>query len=122
MINSARILVPSVFTSGVLHTVNSHMPWCNWSKLCRVELATPYQLIVENVNRLNEARDDRVAVASAGPYADHLHRAADRRPRQHLVTRIFTGQMLFLTLSQQCQCTEGNLTGFAQTWNCQEIL
>jgi len=26
----------------------------------------------------NEARDDGVAVASAGPYADHLHLAADR--------------------------------------------
>jgi len=26
----------------------------------------------------NEARDDAVAVASAGPYANHLHLAADR--------------------------------------------
>jgi len=26
----------------------------------------------------NEARDDGVAVASAGPYANHLHLAADR--------------------------------------------
>jgi len=26
----------------------------------------------------NEARDDRVAVASAGPYANHLHLATDR--------------------------------------------
>jgi len=27
---------------------------------------------------INEARDDGVAVASAGPYANHLHLAADR--------------------------------------------
>jgi len=27
---------------------------------------------------LNEARDDGMAVASAGPYADHLHLAPDR--------------------------------------------
>jgi len=26
----------------------------------------------------NEARDDGVAVASAGPYANHLHLASDR--------------------------------------------
>jgi len=26
----------------------------------------------------NEARDDRVAVASAGPYTSHLHVALDR--------------------------------------------
>jgi len=26
----------------------------------------------------NEARDDEVAVASAGPYANHLHLAPDR--------------------------------------------
>jgi len=26
----------------------------------------------------NEARDDEVTVASAGPYANHLHLAADR--------------------------------------------
>jgi len=30
------------------------------------------------------ARDNRMAVASAGPYASHLHLAADRQPRQYL--------------------------------------
>ena len=29
----------------------------------------------------NEARDNEVAVASAGPYANHLHLAPDRQPR-----------------------------------------
>jgi len=29
----------------------------------------------------------RVAVASAGPYANHLHLTADRYPRQHLITQ-----------------------------------
>jgi len=27
---------------------------------------------------MQDCRDDEVAVASAGPYADHLHLAADR--------------------------------------------
>jgi len=38
-----------------------------------------------------------VAVASAGSHVNHFHLAADRQPRQHLITRSFTGQMLFLT-------------------------
>jgi len=37
----------------------------------------------------NEARDDGVAVASAGPYANHLHLAADRQPRQHLINLFY---------------------------------
>jgi len=32
------------------------------------------------------ARDDGVAVASAGPYANHLHLAPDRQPHQYLTT------------------------------------
>jgi len=43
----------------------------------------------------NEARDDRVAVASAGPYANHLCLAADR---QHLISQLFTG-----LISSWCQ-------------------
>jgi len=37
-----------------------------------------------------------VIVASAGPYADHLHFAPrpDREPRWYLNTRIFNGRML----------------------------
>jgi len=45
----------------------------------------------------NETADYEVAVASAGPYANHLHCASDRCPRQHLITEIFAGRMLFLT-------------------------
>jgi len=56
----------------------------------------------------NEARDDGVAVVSAGPYADHLHLSPDRKPRQHLITQCFTGQMLFLISNQQCLSIEGN--------------
>ena len=55
----------------------------------------------------NEARDDGVAVASAGSYANHLHLAADRRPCLHLITQFFMDQLLLLTSSQQCQGTEG---------------
>jgi len=34
----------------------------------------------------NEARDDEMAVASAGPCANHLHLPSDRQPHHHLVT------------------------------------
>ena len=44
-----------------------------------------------------------MAVAAAGPYANHLHLTPDRQPRQHLITQVFTGQMLFLTPNPQCQ-------------------
>jgi len=51
-------------------------------------------------------QDDGVTVASAGPYANHLHLAADR---YHASTSslFFTGRMLFLMPSEQCQSTEG---------------
>ena len=47
-----------------------------------------------------------MAVASAGPYANHLHLAPDRQVCQHLIIQFFTGQMLFLTPNHQCQSTE----------------
>jgi len=50
-----------------------------------------------------------VALASAGPYADYLRFVSDRQPCQHLITQIFTGWMLFLTLSQQYQSTDDKL-------------
>jgi len=50
-----------------------------------------------------------VAVASAGPYASHLHFAPDRYPRQHqhLITQVFTGRIPFQPPNQQRQSTEG---------------
>jgi len=36
----------------------------------------------------NEATDDLVAAASAGPYSNHLHLAPDWQPRQHLITQV----------------------------------
>jgi len=54
----------------------------------------------------NEARDDGVAVASAGPYESHLYLTADRWPQQHLIARFFTSRMLFLMPHQQCQSIE----------------
>ena len=48
-----------------------------------------------------------MAVAAAGPYANHLHLAPDRQPRQHVTTQFFTGQMSFLPSNQQRQSTEG---------------
>jgi len=50
-----------------------------------------------------------VAVASAGPYANHLHLVPDRQPRQHNITQSFTRRMFFLTPNQQYRSTEGNL-------------
>jgi len=49
----------------------------------------------------DEAGDDGVAVAVAGPYANHLHLTA----RLHLITEFFTRQMFFLMHYQQCQST-----------------
>ena len=51
------------------------------------------------------ARDDGVAAASAGPYANHLHRAPDRPVTHH--SGFFTGWMPFVMPNQQCQSTEG---------------
>ena len=39
-----------------------------------------------NILDFTGARDDGVAVASAGPYAHHLHLTPDRQPRQYLTT------------------------------------
>jgi len=49
-----------------------------------------------------------VAVASAGPYANHLQLAADSNHASTASTHLFTGQMLFLMPNQHCQSTEGN--------------
>ena len=49
-----------------------------------------------------EAREERVAVTSAAPYAS-LHLAPDRQPCQHTTTQFFTGQMPFLLPNQQRQ-------------------
>jgi len=52
---------------------------------------------VKNNLDFNEARDDGVAVASAGPYAYHLHLAPDSTSS----LRFLTGRMLFLTPNGQ---------------------
>jgi len=57
----------------------------------------------------NEAKDDGVAVVSAGPYANSLHLTLQKQPRQHLITQFLTGRMLFLATNQQCQSTVGNI-------------
>jgi len=53
-----------------------------------------------------------LAVASAGPYAIHLHLTPDREPRQHFITQFVTGRMIFLPPNQQSQSTEDNLVIF----------
>jgi len=44
-----------------------------------------------------------VAVASAGPYANHLQLAADSNHASTASIHLFTGQMLFLMPNQHCQ-------------------
>jgi len=47
-----------------------------------------------------------MAVASAGPYANHLHLALDRYYGNTSSLNL-AGRMLFLMLNQQCQGTKG---------------
>jgi len=49
------------------------------------------------------------AVASAGPYANKLHLAPERQPRQQPISQFFSGRVLFLTPNQQCQSSEGKI-------------
>jgi len=63
----------------------------------------------------NEARDGRVAVASAGPYAPRSRQITMPAPHH---TNFFTGCMLFLMSGQQCQSTEGIRKG---NWPCKNL-
>jgi len=69
--------------------------WVNWQQTGYTNLG------------LNEARDDGVAVASAGRYANHLYLAPDTQP-QHRITQSSTAWMLFLMPNHQYESTEGN--------------
>jgi len=60
---------------------------------------------------MKEARDNGVAVASAGPHTNYLHLATLLQTDNHASTsslNFFAGRMLFLTSSQECQSTEGS--------------
>jgi len=61
------------------------------------EFNVPFQHKYGYIRDDNEARDDRLALTSAEPYANHLHLASDRQPCQHLITQLFPDRMLFLT-------------------------
>ena len=65
------------------------MPWHN----IRHWLAEVEQVLQRLTMYTAEHHD---AMASTGPYANHLHLAPDRQPCQHLITPFFTDQMLFL--------------------------
>ena len=56
---------------------------------------------------INGARDNGVAVASAGPYENHLHFAPDNHTSTTPLN-IFTRQMFFLLSNRQHQSTERN--------------
>jgi len=59
------------------------------------------------------------AVASAGPYANNLHFAATDNHTNTSSLKFFTSRMLFLTPSQQCQSTEGNIV---LQFSCNDIV
>jgi len=50
-----------------------------------------------------------LAVALAGPHANHLHLAADRYHASTLSLNFYS-RMLFLTPNQQCQTTKGKIS------------
>jgi len=52
----------------------------------RTNWVSQYQK-VRTILDFNDAKDDGVAVASAGPYVNHLHFAYDRYLHQHLITQ-----------------------------------
>jgi len=54
----------------------------------------------------NDARDNGVAVASAGLYANRTSLQTDNHASTSSL-KFLTGQMLFLMPNQQCQSTEG---------------
>ena len=58
-----------------------------------------------NIQDFNEARDNGVAVASTGPYANLLHLASDM-PVPHGHHSVFTSRMSFLLPNQKHQGTE----------------
>jgi len=53
---------------------------CLMASFCWATMSTRVSRLQEGYTSLdfNDARDDGVAVASAGPYADHLHLDSDR--------------------------------------------
>ena len=58
-------------------TLFSKTTWVSWHRKSKLFW----------ILNFNEARDDEVVVASAGPYANHLHLTAERWPRQYLITQ-----------------------------------
>ena len=83
---------PSVTTGHVY----MHRQTCVYWLFSRTTWVRQHQKGKSNLD-FDEARDDVVAVASAGPYANNLHHCCI----------FFTDCMLFLTPNQQCQRTEG---------------
>jgi len=62
----------------------------------------------KTILHFNEARNDGVVVASAGPYANHLYLTPNRSITMPVPHRsVFTGQMPFLPPNQLHQSTEG---------------
>jgi len=80
-------------TTVLLHLFNGLFSKTTW--VSQHQKGKPFWILLE--------QDDEVAVASAGPYAIHLHLA----PVPH--HPVFTSRMPFLPPNQQRQSTEGNI-------------
>jgi len=48
-----------------------------------------FNVLFSTNTAISETRDDGVAVASAGPYVNHLHLTPDRQSCQYLSTQFF---------------------------------
>ena len=75
------------------------------SNILQERLRQCSKAILQTILDFTEARDDRVAVALAGPHANRLH----TMPVPH--HSVFTGQMPFWPPNQQCQSTGNKSEG-----------
>jgi len=57
-----------------------------------------------------------VAVASAGPYANHLHIAADRQPRQYLTTQFLQAGCPFCHPTNSVKALKSRVPGIFQLY------
>jgi len=74
----------STYGIGCIHYNNA----CLTASFSRTTWVSQHQKR-KTILDFNEARDDRVAVASAGPYANHLLLVPDRQACQHLITQFY---------------------------------
>jgi len=88
--------------------------YCYTTSVFPEHLAPERQTILD----FNEARDNGVAVASAGPSCKSFAPHSRQITMPVLHHSVFTGWMPFLPPNQQRQSTEGNVTGSKLCFTC----